>query len=247
MTNPKTCHDTPCYDEQPCASSNKPVRRLRVCFNPTTTIHPPSPFLLPATKDERRQLWYLKRDVRAFAMQDRELIEEYTTIVGQGGDEKGLSADLQVRGLEFKLTEQTRNEVRSRQELVRGLVMEEQAKQRLQGVVDTSQLRTVSLTVSRPAQYLARNLGMHDATEAIGEYSTGKLYNEHNKPETVESFDENSMLGNETEANDYLMKSLQANGATVGSATSPKSTMVNIDHDARLIIFGCVLPRAIWI
>lgn len=246
MENSKTCYDATCFDKQPRLSWHEPVHRRRVCFNPTATIiDPPSTFLLPATRAERQHLWYQKKDVRAFTLRDRDLIEEYRTIVSKGGGDQGLS-HLHVRGLDLKLTENTRNEVRSRQELVCGLVMEEQAKQRLDGVMDPSKLRTVSLIVSRPAQSTAYKLGLQDALEAAEDSRTVKWSNEY-KAETAEISDAKKMLENQTDLNGYLMKTLHANGVSVGAAASPTSTMVNIEKDARVIIWGCVLTHSLWV
>ena len=154
--------DTPCYDERVPSSQERPMARVR--FDPTVTIHPSSPFLLSPL--ECHHLWYRTRDFSVFSRQNRELVEEYRRLAEAGGQDLSL---LHARGLEVKLAKGNTNEVLFRHELVTRMVLQEQAKQRFEGVTNPSLLRAVSLSVSRRANYLAYKLGKQDALDAIAD------------------------------------------------------------------------------
>ena len=229
--------DTSCYDERVPSSQERPMARVR--FDPTVTIHPSSPFLLSPL--ECHHLWYRTRDFSVFSRQNRELVEEYRRLAEAGGQDLSL---LHARGLEVKLAKGNTNEVLFRHELVTRMVLQEQAKQRFEGVTNPSLLRAVSLSVSRRANYLAYKLGKQDALDATATFYGGPRYQSDqlenkDKFEAARTVDAKSLV-------DHPIKIVETNmigRAAVG--VSPKSTMDAIDRDARMIILGCVLPRPV--
>ena len=140
----------------------KRCRRVRI--NHEASIHelPASKSSTPVPKTERKQLWYTKEDFRKFREENMQLATDYR-LARRG---KKDCSDLPVRGLEPQLTLKANAEARKRVERITHVVLQEQARQLLDGDFDEERLRDVSRSVTRRAQHIAQRLANEDAIAA---------------------------------------------------------------------------------
>lgn len=151
-----------CYRDERTLACEEPKCRRRVRFNASDNIHAASPFLLPETREERNHLWYQKKDFKHFIEQGKELAAGYRLAKKRQQD----LSHLHVRGLENQLSIESNIGARLRVASVTKLVLKEQARQRMNGVVYPSILRARSLSVTRRAQHVAYKLAKQDAMDA---------------------------------------------------------------------------------
>jgi len=205
---PTSCYDNARRDERPLTYED-PKRRRRVRFNTSETIHAASPYLLPATRKERKHLWYRKKEFKLFAEQDREIAASYRLAKKRNQD----VSHLEVRGLQFQLSIEANTAVRSRVASVTKLVLGEQSRQRMNGVVNPSILRALSLGVTRRAQHVAYKLAKQDELNAAA-----------------------------TEDDEEPLKTIDTNSVSTTNFRRP-AAKVTIDRQARMIILDYVLPQ----
>jgi len=200
-------------DERPVICEPNRRRRRTVCFSDIVQVRE-SPEALPENKKERKRLWYRKKDYKIFIAQEKELAGQYRLAKKRNQD----VSDLHVRGLEPQLTISMNTKVRQRITLAKASVLKEQARQKIDNEYNPAQLRAVSLCVTRPAQYMASLLAKEDELEAVDSHAS-----------------------NHTAVVDVPVKSNQILSNNVTS--SPTTTIVTVDREARMIVLDCDLRQ----
>jgi len=150
--------------EEKLRTTHELKRCRRVRINHEASIHelPACDTCSTVPKTERKQLWYTKEDFRKFREENMRLAADYRSARRCKKD----CSDLPVRGLEPQLTLKANAEARNRVQRMTNVVLQEQARQLLDGDFDEERLREVSRSVTRGAQHIAQRLANEDAIEA---------------------------------------------------------------------------------
>lgn len=138
------------------ALSVKPKRNVR--FNDALSIRE-LPASEPLTKEQKRMLWYRKKDFTRFGDIDKKLARDYRFAKRTGQS----VIELEVRGLENQLSIRANLDARARLASSRRAVLGEQARQQETGMSDPRLIRKASVIATRPSRVLGFTLAKKDA------------------------------------------------------------------------------------
>lgn len=133
-------------------------RRVRFCLHANQVIEPEMQSISDAERDE---IWYTSRDLTIFTKYHRNIANQARTLRKKGSD----LDELCTRGLETYLSVRAEIDAKARKVSVKQAVLEEQRRQREEGINDVDKLRKKSRAASKKSRRLARELAELDEAD----------------------------------------------------------------------------------